>query len=257
MSAAARGRHTLESRAVHKSFANGTRLQQVVAPCSLRVHPGELTLIVGPSGSGKSTLLSMLSGLLRPDGGEVLALDTALWTLSPDALDRFRLEHCGFVFQGFNLFASMTALDNVLLPAQYLGLPARTARERAKQCLAEVGLERQARLRPAELSGGEKQRVAIARALVKQPQLLFADEPTSALDGHNGQTVIDLMRRSAEQHGTTVLGVTHDPRLMVHADRVLTLEDGVLIDDRRQNPTHLPLDAHASSESAAAAAAPR
>lgn len=189
--------------------------------------------MVGPSGSGKSTLLSMLSGLLRPDQGHVLALGTDLWTLDETAIDRFRLEHCGFIFQGFNLFSSLTALENVILPLQYLGIKDDDAKKQATNALTEVGMGERCHLRPLELSGGEKQRVAIARALVKSPKLMFADEPTSALDGSNGQIVIDLLKRTAHEHGATVLAVTHDPRLLPHADRVLQLEDGVITKDFR------------------------
>ena len=175
----------------------------------------------------------MMSGLLRPDTGQVLALGTNLWTLGEDALDRFRLKNCGFVFQGFNLFNALTALENVILPLQYLGTRGAEAAERAQLALDEVDLRERSHLRPAELSGGEKQRVAIARALVKNPALIFADEPTSALDTTNGQIVIDLLKRIATEHGATVLGVTHDPRLLSHADRVIQLEDGVVVQDRR------------------------
>jgi putative ABC transport system ATP-binding protein len=239
MSAVAESRRpTLTAHGIAKSFANGTQLQQVVKPCALAVLPGELTLIVGPSGSGKSTLLSMLSGLLRPDTGQVLALGTDLWRLQPAQVDAFRLDHCGFVFQGFNLFASLSALDNVILPLQFQRVGDAQARARALEALHSVGLASRAHLRPAELSGGEKQRTAIARALVKQPQLMFADEPTSALDSGNGQIVVDLLRRHAAEHGCTVLGVTHDPRLLAHADRVLTLEDGVVVGDHRPPPQH-------------------
>ncbi|MCW7539463.1 ABC transporter ATP-binding protein [Aquabacterium sp. A7-Y] len=224
---------SLYSRGISKAFVTGKVTQQVIKDSSLDIFPGELTLIVGPSGSGKSTLLSMLSGLLRPDTGSVRALEQDLWALGEKDLDRFRLEHCGFVFQGFNLFSSLSALDNVILPLQYLGVHGAPARQRAQSALDEVGLHDRSHLRPAELSGGEKQRVAIARALVKRPQLLFADEPTSALDKNNGQIVIDLLKRIATGHGATVLGVTHDPRLLSHADRVIHLEDGVVTRDER------------------------
>lgn len=228
-------RPTLISHHLAKSFVTGTISQRVIHDISLEIYPGELTLVVGPSGSGKSTLLSMLSGLLRPDSGQVLALDTDLWTLTDEAIDTFRLQHCGFVFQGFNLFGSLTACENVILPLQYLGIKGTDAEQRAKNALDEVGLGPRSRQRPAELSGGEKQRVAIARALVKNPQLIFADEPTSALDKANGQIVIDLLKRIAREHGATVLGVTHDPRLLAHADRVISLEDGVVSKDERSN----------------------
>jgi putative ABC transport system ATP-binding protein len=163
----------------------------------------------------------------------VLALGVDLWDQDEAALDRFRLENCGFVFQGFNLFSGLTALDNVILPLQYLGVRRTEAAVRAQRALDEVGLSTRSHLRPAELSGGEKQRVAIARALVKNPALIFADEPTSALDKTNGQNVIDLLKRLAADQGATVLGVTHDPRLLSHADRVIELEDGNVVRDSR------------------------
>jgi putative ABC transport system ATP-binding protein len=228
---------TLRSQRISKAFTTGKIRNQVIKDSALDIWPGELTLVVGPSGSGKSTMLSMLSGLLRPDTGHVFALDTDLWTLRERELDRFRLQHCGFVFQGFNLFTSLTALENVMLPLQYLGVRGQDAARRAQKALEEVDLKTRSHLRPAELSGGEKQRVAIARALVKEPALVFADEPTSALDKVNGQIVVNLLKRIAAQHGATVLGVTHDPRLLSHADRVIHLEDGVVVRDERRHST--------------------
>jgi putative ABC transport system ATP-binding protein len=153
-------------------------------------------------------------------------LGIALNTLTSEALDRFRLQHTGFVFQGFNLFPALTALEQVMLPLKYLGVGERDARIRAQRTLAEVQLDERASLRPQQLSGGEKQRVAIARALAKHPRLLFADEPTSALDSANGALVIELLRAVARRHGATVVCVSHDPRLTTHADRVLHMEDG-------------------------------
>jgi putative ABC transport system ATP-binding protein len=232
---------TLVSQNISKAFTSGLISQQVIKNSSMQIYPGELTLVVGPSGSGKSTMLAMLSGLLRPDSGQVHALDTDLWSLDDREIDRFRLEHCGFIFQGFNLFSSLNALENVVLPLQYLHLPRNVIRKRAEDALAEVGLEQRMHLRPFQLSGGEKQRVAIARALVKNPRLMFADEPTSALDGANGQIVIDLLKRIARDHNATVLGVTHDPRLFSHADRVITLEDGIVASDEHRSRFKAPI----------------
>lgn len=223
----------LRAEGVSKAFQSGRQHVQVLAGLTLSINPGELTLISGPSGCGKSTLLAVLSGLQKIDSGSVHALGSELGQLDLHALERFRLQHTGFVFQGFNLFPALSALEQVELPLNYMGLPRGEAQRRARHSLEEVGLAHRMRLRPSELSGGEKQRVAIARALAKQPELLFADEPTSALDAANGQTIIDILHRIARSHGTTVLCVSHDPRLVTHADRVLAMEDGRILSDRR------------------------
>ena len=223
----------LVADALSKSFTTGAVRTDVLRDLSIEIAAGELTLVSGPSGCGKSTLLAILSGLLRPDGGRAFALGQDLARLRPAELERFRLHHTGFVFQGFNLFPALSALEQVMLPLGYLGLDDAIARRRAADALAEVGLGSRLQLKPAELSGGEKQRVAIARALAKEPQLLFADEPTSALDAANGQIVIDTLHRIARTHGATVLCVSHDPRLVGHADRVLAMEDGRILADRR------------------------
>jgi putative ABC transport system ATP-binding protein len=212
----------------------------VLQELSLSVEAGQLTLIAGPSGCGKSTLLAILSGLQGVDQGRVLALGEDLGDLDRAALERFRLLHTGFVFQDFGLFPALTAQEQVELPLHYLGLSRVDRERRARQALEEVGLGARRAVKPAVLSGGEKQRVAIARAIAKEPALLFADEPTSALDAANGALVIDLLHRIARSHGTTVLCVSHDPRVIGHADRVLTMEDGRILDDHRNMDAMLP-----------------
>ncbi|HAT2628865.1 TPA: ABC transporter ATP-binding protein [Serratia marcescens] len=209
----------------------GSLTVPVLRHLSLTVNPGELTLISGPSGCGKSTLLSLLSGLQQPDSGKAIALGIDLSTFSRAAMERFRLEHTGFIFQGFNLFPSLTAIEQVQLPMGYLGVSKRTSEERAMAALEDVGLSHRAHMYPAQLSGGEKQRVAIARAVAKAPKLLFADEPTSALDAESGQRVINILHRIARTYGVTTLCVSHDPRLMSHADRLLHMEDGAIQQD--------------------------
>lgn len=231
MTGTTRGTPSLEAEAVSKSFLMGMVRIHVLKRLSVAVYPGELTLISGPSGCGKSTLLSLLSGLQSPDEGRTRALGEPLFGLGKRALERFRLKHTGFVFQGFNLFPALTATEQVALPLGYLGYSNRAACARAEEVLEEVGMSHRAQLRPAMLSGGERQRVALARALAKHPQLLFADEPTSALDAENGQNVARLLHRIAREQGTTVLCVSHDPRLIQHADRVLEMEDGQICND--------------------------
>ncbi|USY25465.1 ABC transporter ATP-binding protein [Alcaligenes sp. 1735tsa3] len=231
------GEPSLNALALGKSFLTGVVQLRVLNRLSLAVHAGELTLVSGPSGCGKSTLLALLSGLQQPDEGQAFALGQNLAEMSRRERDDFRLQHTGFVFQGFNLFPALTAQEQVQLPLGYLGMNARTSAELAYQALEEVGLLHRAHMRPAQLSGGEKQRVAIARAIAKTPQLLFADEPTSALDAENGQRVVDILHRFARKHRATVLCVSHDPRVVRHADRVVGMEDGAIRSDRR-SPEH-------------------
>lgn len=221
--------YAIEAKGLTKSFKSGKLRAQVLKGVDLTVKEGEIALVMGPSGSGKSTLLATISGLSRPDEGSVSALGQDLWKMRNGAIDRFRLDHCGFIFQGFNLFGALDARKQVQTVLRYAGLSGREARKVAEESLDEVGLGNRMKQRPSELSGGEKQRVAIARALAKKPKLIFADEPTSALDGENGQNVMSLLRRSAKNHGASVLCVTHDIRLAVFADRIITIEDGLII----------------------------
>ena len=229
-----------------KRFKTGRTHIEVLKSVDFDALHGDVTMVMGPSGSGKSTLIATLSGLLKPDEGSAIALGQDLWTLRASRIDKFRLDHCGFIFQGFNLFPALTALQQVEIVLKYQGVPKAEARRRAADSLVEVGLEARMNQRPSELSGGEKQRVAIARALAKNPQLLFADEPTSALDGENGQVVIKLLQRAAKQHGAAVICVTHDPRLEAYADRVIHIEDGRILDDRRTEHAsgHRPSSSH-------------
>jgi putative ABC transport system ATP-binding protein len=219
-----------------KRFKTGRTYIEVLKHVDFDARHGDVTMVMGPSGSGKSTLVAALSGLLKPDEGKVVAMGEDLWSYRAAKIDRFRLDHCGFIFQGFNLFSSLNALDQVAVVLKYKGLSRRDARKRAEIALDEVGLTPRIRQRPSELSGGEKQRVAIARALAKDPQLLFADEPTSALDGETGQVIVKLLQRAAKQHGAAVICVTHDPRLEAYADRIIHLEDGRILSDEPARP---------------------
>ncbi len=223
--------HALAADDIAKAYTTGKIGTSVLDGLSIALEERELALVLGPSGSGKSTLLAILSGLLRPDRGRVFALGEELWKLSRTELERFRLQHTGFVFQGFNLFPALSAVEQVMLPLGYLGLDKRSAQNRALAALEEVGLGSRVHLRPLEMSGGEKQRVAIARALAKKPQSLFTDEPTSALDSVNGKIVIDSLHRIARTFGTTVVCVSHDHRLAASADRIITIQDGLILSD--------------------------
>ena len=220
---------TLRARHLTRTFGAGETKTTALAEVSLDLYPGQLALLMGPSGSGKSTLLAVLSGLLHPDGGRVLALGQDLWAMSEREREQFRLKHCGFIFQGYNLFPALTARQQLEMVLRWgRGEGAREARRRADEILTLLGLAKKASLRPGQLSGGEKQRVAIGRALIKEPTFCFADEPTSALDWKHGEQVIELLRAAAHDRGATILVVAHDARIIPHVDRVFHLEDGIL-----------------------------
>ena len=197
---------------------------------SVAVEKGEFTAIMGPSGSGKSTMLNLVAGVDRPTSGTVIVGGTDLGKLGETGLARFRRDHLGFVFQFFYLLPNLTALENVLIPAQLKGNP---APGRARELLDQLGIADVANRYPARLSGGQQQRVAIARALINKPTLLLADEPTGALDTRSGQQVMGLLG-DLHREGQTILLVTHDAKLATrHAARVLSVIDGKIVDDAR------------------------
>jgi putative ABC transport system ATP-binding protein len=221
----------LDAKGLSKAYKIGKTRQQVLKNVDFTAYHGQVTMVMGPSGSGKSTLIAALSGLMRPDEGEVQALGESLWNKSSRKVDKFRLDHCGFIFQGFNLFPSLDATAQVVQILRYCGVGKRESHARATAVLESVGLGARLHQKPAELSGGEKQRVAIARALAKSPALIFADEPTSALDSVNGQVVIKLLHEAAKERNAAIVVVTHDPRLESHADRIIHMEDGNILSD--------------------------
>jgi len=198
---------------------------------SLTVEEGEFTAVMGPSGSGKSTLLNLVAGLDRPSSGSVMVAGADLGRMGEAALARFRRDRVGFVFQFFHLLPNLTALENVLVPAQ---LRSNTSAEsRGRELLKQLGIEEIADRYPAKLSGGQQQRVAIARALINRPTLLLADEPTGALDTRSGDQVMDLLMQLHRQ-GQTILLVTHDAKLATrYAARVISVLDGRIVDDAR------------------------
>lgn len=219
----------IQAWGVAKTYGDGAQAVRALSPTNFTVGRGEFVMVSGPSGSGKSTLLAIISGLLTPSAGEVEVLGRNLVGLSRDAFDRFRLEHFGFIFQGFHLLPALTALEQVAIVLEQQGIQREVARRRAGAALEHVGLGARLTNRPSELSGGEKQRVAIARALAKQPQLIFADEPTSALDSENGRQITHMLRAAAAEQGAAVVCVTHDPRLIQHATRLVRMEDGLVV----------------------------
>lgn len=201
---------------------------------TLGFDAGELTLIIGPSGSGKTTLLSLLGCLLTPDRGAVFVEGLEVGRLNSRRRAGLR-SRIGFVFQSFRLFHSLSALENVLLPAEISGQRNQRARA-ARNLLIRVGLGEKLGLKPDALSGGEKQRVAICRALLQEPSFLLADEPTASLDFESGHQIRTLLRQLSEEQGLTVVVVSHDPRWIPFAHRTVVLEDGRIIDDKRSTP---------------------
>ncbi|HET6283002.1 MAG TPA: ABC transporter ATP-binding protein [Polyangia bacterium] len=216
----------VELRKVGKRYGAGANAVQALVDADVAVHAGEVLLIQGPSGSGKTTLLSILGLLLRPTSGDVVVDGQVATGLPERALPAIRARHFGFVFQGFNLFAALTALENVALATQMKHPKARDTVEEARRLLAAVGLGDRMHHRPEELSGGQKQRVAIARALGGGPPVILGDEPTAAVDSKTALGIMELLHGLARNEGRAVVVVTHDHRLERYADRVVGVEDG-------------------------------
>ena len=226
---------TLELREVSKVYGEGPTEVRALCDVSLVVGAGELVAVMGPSGSAKSTLLTIAGSLEQPTRGDVLVSGAALSAMSRNDGARLRRRSIGFVFQDFNLLAGLTVAENVSLPLELDGAPARVARGVAMAALEELGLANRASRYPDELSGGERQRVAIARAVVGERQLLLADEPSGALDSANGEAVMRLIR-AACQRGVAGVVVTHDAQLASWADRVVFLRDGRVVDQTARPP---------------------
>jgi putative ABC transport system ATP-binding protein len=221
----------IELLGVTKTYGQGASAFQALSGIDLRVQEGEFVAVMGPSGSGKSTVMNLLGCLDTPSSGIYKFQGVQVERLSRDQRALLRRHFLGFVFQGFNLLARTTALENVELPLLYRNRPASERREAAGQALASVGLAGWETHTPAELSGGQQQRVAIARALVTQPLVLLADEPTGNLDSQRGREIMELLRSLNRDRGITVLIVTHDPDIAAYANRVVRFVDGQIESD--------------------------
>jgi putative ABC transport system ATP-binding protein len=223
----------LEARSIVKELGQGEARVVAVNGVNLTLNSGEFTLLMGPSGSGKTTLLSILGCILSPSSGSLTVLGESAVNRRPDELAELRRRYFGFVFQSYNLFPTLNALDNVKLSLDVRGFAAAERQARAEAALHEVGLGHRLKSYPGTLSGGEKQRVAIARALASSPAVILADEPTSALDTGNGHAVMALLAAIAKKERRTVLAVTHDPRTIPYADRIVEIEDGRITGQRK------------------------
>jgi putative ABC transport system ATP-binding protein len=226
-------RVVVELRGVGKRYGTGENAVQALVDADLAVRSREVLVIQGPSGSGKTTLLSVLGLLLRPTTGEVLVGGSVASSLPERALPAIRARTFGFIFQGFNLFAALTALENVALAMQMKNSRARDTAGEARRLLTAVGLADRMHHLPDALSGGQKQRVAIARALAGGPAVILGDEPTAALDSKTALGVMELLRSLAHDEGRAIVVVTHDHRLEPYADRVIRVEDGRVVADER------------------------
>jgi putative ABC transport system ATP-binding protein len=219
-------RAAVRATGVAKAFRDGETDVQVLNGVDLILPCGGMSFLVGPSGCGKTTLVSIMSGILRASSGSVEVFGTRLAGLKSAELARFRARTIGFVFQQFNLLGALTAVENAAVPLLIQGVKGAEARVRSAALLERLGLGPQLHKLPAQLSGGQQQRVAIARALVHDPQLVVCDEPTASLDAEAGQVVVGLLRSFAARADRCVVVVTHDDRIMGHADLVAVMEDG-------------------------------
>ena len=223
----------IEANEIRMALGAGAGRVEALKGINLSLAGGELTLLMGPSGSGKTTLLSVLGCMLSPTSGSVNIRGRAITGLDAEELAQVRRENIGFVFQSYHLFPTLTAAENVRLSLDVRGDRSREARAKANQALATVGLAHKADSFPRALSGGEQQRVAVARAIVGDPSVILADEPTAALDSENGQAVMTVLAELAKDPSRAMFIVTHDPRIMPFADRILRIEDGRIVHDQR------------------------
>jgi putative ABC transport system ATP-binding protein len=223
----------IDLREITKTYGRGDAVFHALRGVDLRIDRGEFVAIMGPSGSGKSTLMNLLGCLDRPTSGSYQFNGIAIDSLSKDQRSLIRRHALGFVFQGFNLLARTSALENVELPLLYRGIPAKQRRDMAREALGSVGMANKEKNTPAELSGGQQQRVAIARAIVTAPETLFADEPTGNLDSKTTVEIMDLLCKLNRDRGISIIMVTHEDDVAAFAKRVVRVKDGLIASDER------------------------
>jgi putative ABC transport system ATP-binding protein len=232
------------ARDIEMAFGSNGLKTQVLFDVDLEVASGELTMLVGPSGCGKTTLLSILSGTLKPTGGDVEVMGNVITRMKDSEKVILRRRRIGFIFQQYNLLPALTAAENAAMALVADGMPLKVAAEKARVVLETLGMGPHADKLPRQLSGGQQQRVAIARAIVHAPDLVVCDEPTAALDAETGRQVMELLKDAAAGPGRAVLVVTHDNRIYRYADRIVAMEDGRIVGDSRLGTLPEGLHAH-------------
>jgi len=232
------------ARDIEMAFGSNGLKTQVLFDVDLEVASGELTMLVGPSGCGKTTLLSILSGTLKPTGGDVEVMGNVITRMKDSEKVILRRRRIGFIFQQYNLLPALTAAENAAMALVADGMPLKVATEKARVVLETLGMGPHADKLPRQLSGGQQQRVAIARAIVHAPDLVVCDEPTAALDAETGRQVMELLKDAAAGPGRAVLVVTHDNRIYRYADRIVAMEDGRIVGDSRLGTLPEGLHAH-------------
>ena len=224
----------LEAENIVKELGQGAGLVRALKGVGMRLVPGELTLLMGPSGSGKTTLLSILGCIMAPTSGSISIAGQSTEGLTPEQLAKIRRDNIGFIFQSYNLFPTLNAIENVRIALDVRGISGYSATSRAEEVLRDVGLGHRLTNYPGNLSGGEQQRVAVARAIASSPPIVLADEPTAALDSENGEAVMALLSKIAKEQNRSVLAVTHDQRTLKFADRIVRIEDGNIVGEERR-----------------------
>jgi putative ABC transport system ATP-binding protein len=225
----------IELKDVRKTYHIGDETIKAMAGVNLSIAEGEFVAIVGPSGSGKSTALHIIGGLDKPTSGKIIVNGQDLGIANDKELSVYRNKNVGFVFQTFNLHPTYTAQENVAIPGIFAGIAKSDRNRLAKESLAAVGLAERAKHRPNQLSGGERQRVSIARALINNPKILIADEPTGNLDTKTGKRIMDILYKLNKERNITLIVATHDPSLTEHAKRIIVMQDGKIVEERK-NP---------------------
>ena len=221
---------TIECKNIKKSFQNGTKTIEVLHDINLTAYENEMIMLMGPSGSGKTTLISIIGGILAPDSGSCLVLGKEINSLPNEEKTAFRGKNIGFLFQHFILVPTLNALENAAIPLLVMGTQRQEAFSKAASLLESMGLDGLQHKQPAQLSGGEQQRTAIARAVIHNPKIVLCDEPTSFLDLERGKKIMEILKHIKQNDNCTIIVVTHDPRILSFADRIIEIEDGIIKD---------------------------